>query len=382
MPDCSPLSTSHCRQRATSPAVVATLVWLVPLFTSAGAAAQAPAPGTADGTVAHAPAPAQTAAPPAVDGDPNQHEDGRPIDGVEVHVRVFHADPKQAELSVAKALREIERVLGKLSAERRTSEVNTINGAADREEVILSSETFSLVEQAIEYCRTTGGAYDPTVASFDYLWNFRRRPAVRPLGDEIKARLALTGCKHLALKPGRIVRILQKGVRITLADLAHGQALEMAARSLRKDGIENFRIRVGADVYVAGRTGQRHWYVAVRHPDDARRDLVQLYLSSHAAATRHHGERYFIKDGKRYHDVIDPRNGRPSQGVALATVIGTDSVEADALSSAVFVLGPKEGIALLDKTKGVEGFVVDDKGRVYGSKGMSDFARLPKTLDL
>jgi thiamine biosynthesis lipoprotein len=346
------------------------------------AAAQQRPEGVADGTVAHAPAPAQTAAPPSADADPNQVEDGRPIDGVEVHVRVWHADGAVARKAIAEALGEIERVLGKLSAERRTSEVTTINRAADREEVIVSNETYRLLEQAIEYCRATGGAYDPTVASFDYLWNFRRRPPVRPLDDEVAARLKLAGCKHIALKPGRIVRIMQRGVRLTLSDLAHGHALDRASRALRLAGVENFRIRVGSDVYVAGRTGTRHWYVAVRHPDDPRRDMVQLYLSSHAAATRHHGERYFIKGGKRYHDVIDPRSGRPRHGVVSATVIATDSVQADALSSAVFVLGPKDGIALLEKTQGVEGFVVDEKGNVRGSSGMSDFARLPEHIDL
>ncbi len=335
-----------------------------------------------DGTVVDAPVAAQTTAPPTADADPAQFEDGRPIAGVESHVRVWHKDTALAQKAVARALRELERVHGKLAADIRTSEVATINRAADREEVLVSAETGHLLSRAQELCRTTGGAFDASVGSYDYLWNFRRRPAVRPLDVEVAARRAMVGCDKLVLKPDRIVRLMTRGTRLRLDDLAHGAAMEAAARQLREAGIDNFRIRVGADVYVAGRTGQRHWYVAVRHPENPRRDLIQLYLTSHAAATRHRTEHSFYKDGVRYHDGIDPRTGKPANGVALATVIGVDAAQADGLSAAVFVLGPKAGIALLDRIDRVEGFVIDDKGVVHASRGMSDFARLPERIDL
>ncbi len=335
-----------------------------------------------DGTVVDAPVAAQTTAPPTVDADPAQFEDGRPIAGVESHVRVWHKDTALAQKAVARALGELERVHAKLAADIRTSEVATINRAADREEVLVSAETVHLLSRAQELCRTSGGAFDASVGSYDYLWNFRRRPAVRPLDTELAARQAMVGCDKLVLKPDRIVRLMTRGTRLRLDDLAHGAAMEAAARQLRQAGIENFRIRIGADVYVAGRTGQRHWYVAVRHPENPRRDLVQLYLTSHAAATRHRAEHSFYKDGVRYHDAIDPRTGKPAGGVVLATVIGVDAAQADGLSAAVFVLGPQAGIALLDRIDRVEGFVVDTKGKVYASRGMADFARLPERIDL
>ena len=269
-----------------------------------------------------------------------------------------------------------------MSTERRRSEIDGVNRLADREEVILSRETYDLVQRALHLCELTGGAFDLTVQSFDYLWNFKRRPPVRPLDDEIKARLAVVGCNNVLLKPNRAIRVHAPRVRITLADLLHGHAMVTVSRLLLERGIDSFRLRIGQDVYVRGRTGTRHWYVAVPHPLKRDREIVQLYLTSHVAATRSVTDRYFMKDGKRYHDVLNPKTGRPVEGVLQATVIGTDTVLADALSTAMLVLGPKAGIALLNKTDNIDGFIIDTKGRVYGSSGMSDFARLPKSIDL
>lgn len=346
------------------------------------ATAQLPRGVVADGTAAEPSAAAQTAAPPTADQVRDQYEDGRPIAGVEVHVRVWHSDAKAARDAVARALREVERITAKLAPDGPASEIASINKTADHDEVILSTETFGLLNQALEVCRESKGAFDPTVGAYDYLWNFRHRPAVRPLELELQARKGMIGCEYVSLKPGRIVRLMRRGARLRMSDMAHGAAMQAAAAALRDAGIHNFRLRVGADVYVAGRTGTRHWYVAVQHPDDPKRDLVQLYLTSHAAATRHWAEHSFVKDGQRYHDVIDPRSGKPASGVAMATVIGNDPVVADALSAAVFVLGPREGIRLIERTERVEGFVIDDKGKVWGSSGMSDYARLPETVDL
>ncbi len=315
--------------------------------------------------------------------DVNQHERRSTVLGAEVHLRVYHKDKAVADRAMRKALREVARIGRKLDASRRYSEISSINKSADREEVVASSETYDLIETALKLCRETNRTFDLTVQSFDYLWDFRRRPPVRPLADEVKARLALSGCSKVALKPNRSVRLLSRGVRITLADVVHGHAVQRAGDILRAEGIDNFRLRIGNDLYVQGRVGgTRHWYVLVRHPANPDKTVTQLYLTSHAVATRHHNERFFFKGGKRYHDILDPRTGRPAGGVALTTIIGTDPVQVDALSRAVFVMGVAKGLKFIDKTAATEGFIIDDKGLVHASKGMSELARLPASIEL
>ena len=228
----------------------------------------APGPGPAMAAMPVAPAPALPAldGPPDATLDPNQFEALRFIAGIPCAVRVHAADARLARTGSAAALGEITRVLAKFDGGSRQSEVAAVNASAAIEEVFVSEETHSLLQRCLELCRRTTGAFDLTVASFDYLWNFAARPFVRPLPEEVSARRALSGCQHLAIKPTRAVRLMQPGVRVTLQDMVHGHALERAAATLRKAGIEHFRLRVGHDVYVQGRAGTRHWYVAVPHP--------------------------------------------------------------------------------------------------------------------
>lgn len=326
---------------------------------------------------------AQPTAAPVAEADVDQFEDSHTYMGVTCSVRGYHKDATLLHTAVERALGEIGRVGRKFDASDKTSEIAGINANAGTEEVLVSEETHQVLQNALDLCRRSAGAYDLTVASFDYLWNFAARPFVRPLPDEVAARRALAGCRQVAIKPSRAIRILQPGVRITLGDIMHGHAAEQAAIALRAAGVENFRIRIGGDVYVQGRVaGTRHWFAAVPNPRRPDETLMQLYLTSQCAATRSDSERFVLKNGKRYHDVIDPRTGEPAEGVVQVTVIGSDAALVDGLSAAVFVLGPKAGLALLEREKNVEGFVVDKSGKVWASKGMSEYGRVPDSVGL
>jgi thiamine biosynthesis lipoprotein len=327
--------------------------------------------------------PAQPVPPPAAipDLEPNHRADMRLIAGKRCEVRVWHPDAVLADKAIASALREMGRVANKFDAASRQSEVWSINAAAAREEVLLSAETHSLLQRCLDLCHRTSGAFDLTVASYDYLWNFAARPFVRPLPDEVKSKQALVSCERVALKPNRVVRILQPGVRVTFRDVADGHAVERAAETLRAHGIDNFRILYGRDVYVQGRSETRHWAAAVPHPRNDDQTVAQLYLTSQFAATRADTDRAVIKNGRRYHDVIDPRTGSPADGVVQATVIGTDPAAADAMSAALFVLGPRAGVALVERER-MDGFVIDRSGKITATRGMAEFARLPPRIDV
>lgn len=317
------------------------------------------------------------AEPPAA-----EYSETRTIGRHDIKLTVWRKDERLVRTALAAAMEEIARITRKLDASNRASEVSAINRIADTEEVLLSTETFQLVEQALKHCLSTERAFDPAVQSFDYLWQFQRRPAVRPLADELRKRAAFASCRNLALKPGRKVRLMERDMRISLDDLLIGHALERASALLRDAGVNSFRLRVGTHAYVFGRAGTRHWHLTVPHPLDSSRIVTQLYLGSHAAATRSQLDSAFTRDGVRYHDVLDPRTGQPARGVLQATVISADSVLADALSRAVMVMGVRKGLRHLNKLPNVEGFLVDEKGTVHASKGMASLARLPARITL
>jgi thiamine biosynthesis lipoprotein len=322
-------------------------------------------------------------APPAdVAVEPGQVEEVRQIAGRRCGVRVQAADSAAGQRAIATALTEVRRVLLNYAEPARTTEVHSVNANAGTDEVIVSQEAHSLLQRALDLCHRSGGAYDPTVATWDYLWNFRHQPFVPPLAAEIAARRPAAGCKQLVIKPTRAVRLMHPGARLTLEGMATGMALERAAQVLREQGIHDFRVTVGDDVYAQGRVGTRHWHVTAPNGRRSGEALALLYLSSHAAVTRSDSDRTAERNGKRYHDVLDARSGLPASRAVQATVISSDAVLADALSHAVLVLGPQAGIALLQREKNVEGFVIDLQGRVYATKGMTDLARLPARVDV
>lgn len=314
--------------------------------------------------------------------------------GMPVHVRVEHPNAALIERTWPKLRAELRRLEAKMGMDAKGSELAGVNAVAGKEEVIVSAETRLLVQRGLEMCRRTGGAVDMTVLGYSYLWDLDRRPFVRPLPDELKARSQFTGCGMVALKDERVVRLMKPGSRLTLGEMVVGHALQMLSAHLREAGINNHSIRIGQHLNVQGRRNRtQHWESLIEAPAQwpGPRDqpLMRVYLSSHIAATRSVYERGIIHRGERYHDIIDPRTGklRPGKGAAdatlLATAIGTDPVEVDALSYALLVLPPSAALRLLDKTDNVEGFVVDGKGQVRGSRGMGDFApKLPDVLSL
>ena len=327
-------------------------------------------------------APAPKAAPVDIAMESGQFEEERQVQGANCSVRVHHPDAAAAKAAIPRALAEIARMLNQFGHNGRTAEVHSINVNAGADEVMVGPEAHALLQRALDLCRRTSGAYDPSIGSYDYLWDFKHKPFVRPLPQELAAKRAAATCKNIVVKPTGAVRLLEPGLRVTLTGVATGVALEKAAQILREAGVQNFRIRIGDDFYVQGRMGTRHWYAGLpnsRQPGDA---LGQLYLSSHAAVTRSDSDRYVIKQGQRYHDVIDPRSGSPAQGVVQVTIIAPDAVLADAYANAVFALGPKAGMALIAKENGVEGVIVDSNGRIHASKGLGDVARVPERIEL
>lgn len=327
--------------------------------------------------------PSAPVAPPQDIGlEPGQFEEERPVLGMTCSVRVQHEDGATAKAAIGQALAQISRLLNQFGHNGRTAEVHSINANAGADEVMVGAEAHSLLQRALDLCRRSGGAYDPAVGSYDYLWNFKQRPFVRPLPQELQTKRLVANCKNVVVKPSGAVRLLEPGLRVTLTGVATGAALEKAAQGLREAGIRDFRIRIGNDLYVQGRMGTRHWYALVPNTRDPGMGLGQLYLGSHAAITRSDSDRFVVKQGQRYHDVIDPRSGSPAAGVVQVTVIATDSIVAAAYANAVFALGPKAGLALMAKENGVEGLIIDSNGRIHASKGLADVARVPDHLAL
>jgi thiamine biosynthesis lipoprotein len=141
---------------------------------------------------------------------------------------------------------------------------------------------------------------------------------------------------------------------------------------MRDHGLRDFMIQSGGDLYVSGHRGDRPWRTGIRDPrGPADRMFAALDLTDGAFSTSGDYERFFMKDGRRYHHIIDPDLGEPARGSRSVTIVAERSTIADGLSTGVFLLGPDKGMALIEKLPNVEGVIVTEKNNVLVSSGLA-----------
>ena len=170
---------------------------------------------------------------------------------------------------------------------------------------------------------------------------------------EVKKRLANIGYKHLKLdKKRRTVFLTRKGMSITLGGIAKGYAVDKCVKLLHDQGFVSFMIQAGGDMYIAGKKGTAPWTVGIRDPRGAADAMFALApVEDHSFSTSGDYERGFVKDGVRYHHILDPRTGQPSHVSRSVTVRAKDAFTADAWSKVLFILGRKDSLALIKREK-------------------------------
>ena len=161
-------------------------------------------------------------------------------------------------------------------------------------------------------------------------------------------------------------------MRAHLGGIGKGYAVDRAAAIMRGRGIKDFMIQSGGDLYVAGSRGDRPWRAGIQDPrGPAGSIFAAMDLTDSAFSTSGDYERSFMKDGRRYHHIIDPDSGEPAQGSRSVTIVTPRAVVADGLSTGVFILGPEKGMALIEKLQGVEGVIVTGSNNLLVSSGLA-----------
>ena len=262
----------------------------------------------------------------------------------------------------------------RMSEWKPTSRLSAVNFKAGGAPVEVPEDLFELIRRGLQIGRITEGAYDITWAALWGLWDFNAEHPEVPEPEEARRRAALVDFRKVELDPARhTVRLPEQGMKIGLGGIAKGHSLERAAAALLAKGITSFTLSAGGQVYAAGLKGDRPWRVGVRDPRGGPDDYFAVVEASDCSvSTSGDYERYFMKDGVRYHHIIDPRTGMPARGLRSATIVSRDATLADALSTAVMVLGRERGLALVEGLIGVEAVLVDVHGQVSVSSGLRD----------
>jgi FAD:protein FMN transferase len=306
--------------------------------------------------------------------------------GTRCTIQAYHHDQELFERAVRAAIAEIERLDRLMSTWVPSSDVSRINAAAGNGEwVAVSSETFEVLEKSLWIARESQGAFDITVGAFKGLWKFDEdNDGSLPTRADVLSRQKLVDYHDLSLDPEKSsARLRRKGQSLTLGGIAKGLVVDRAVAALRGAGLKDFLMQAGGDLYAAGRHGDRDWRVGIQDPRatsgeqrSADSSFALLALTDSAFNTSGDYERFILKDGKRYHHILDPRSGHPVAHTRSVTVLAPTSFLADTLDTAVFVLGVEQGLKLIASVPGAEAVIVDAQNKVHTSPGLSGRLRL------
>lgn len=288
--------------------------------------------------------------------------------GTEIELAVVARPGPAVERALDAAVARIAAVETRFTT-WRPSELTRLNDAAGQA-VQLHPEVLAVLEESKRLCRLTQGAFDPTWKSADRVWDFQSPNPRVPDRDAALAAMARVDCARLVVDRRAGTARLGPGMAVGLGGFVKGYAVDRAARALREHGYRDFAVNAGGDLYASGRYGGDLWRVGIRHPRKAGRELAILPVSGFAVATSGDYERYFTKDGRRYHHILDPSTGYPAAGCQSVTIMARSAALADALATGVFVLGPTRGMALVVALADTEALIVAADGRTSVSPGL------------
>jgi len=296
-----------------------------------------------------------------------------------VEIKVYHKNKGEAQKAIDSSMEEMRRVEQKMSCFLPGSEVSRINKEAFLEGkkgsplaegwIPLSDELFSLLEETVLLSKLTKGSFDITIFPLWKIWKFEGENSEVPGKGEIEKVLKLVNYNNVILKDGKI-GFARKEMGIDLGGIAKGYAVDAAVNVLKKKNINSAMVNAGGDMYVLGRKQGKFWRIGIRHPRREGEILGIIEVENKAVVTSGDYERFFFSGGKRYHHIINPKTGYPADECQSVTIVAEEATFADGLATGIFVLGPKEGMALIENLAGVEGVIINKEGDVSVSSGL------------
>ncbi|MCB9560929.1 MAG: FAD:protein FMN transferase [Kofleriaceae bacterium] len=299
--------------------------------------------------------------------------------GTVVQVTFWTDDEAKAAKAAQAVFDEFDRLDRMMTTWLPDSEVSQINSAAGVKAIKVSDETYAVIERAMDVSRRSKGIFDITVGAFAGLWKFDEDMDYSlPDQAEVKKRLALVGYKNVVLDAKHhTVKLKKKGMRITLGGIAKGYAVDKAVKILVDLGYADFIMQAGGDMYVSGKKGDKPWVVGIRDPRGPRdQSFAVAPVQDHSFSTSGDYERGFVKDGVRYHHILDPRTGQPARASRSVTIRAKDAFTADAWSKVLFILGAEQAMKLVDSLDDFEAVFVDADNQVHVSSGLDGVVKV------
>lgn len=281
---------------------------------------------------------------------------------------------RNADRAIDEVVARLHQINDRMTINEPGSEILQVNKQAGEGPVAVSPDTFFVVEKALEYARLTDGKFDPTVEPLVSLWRIGFPDARVPKPAEIASAVKLVGYENVQLDPDkRTIFLPKRGMGLDLGAIAKGYAADEAQAILLKFGVRNALISIGGNIYAMGRKPDgSKWRVGVQDPLDERGTYMGIVdAEDETLVTSGAYERFLEVDGKRYHHILDPDSGYPAETDLLSTtIVSKKSIDADALSTSLFILGRDKALEFIKRISGVDVILIDKERKVYISDGL------------
>lgn len=302
--------------------------------------------------------------------------------GTVITQRIIGKNAKVVLNESVEELKKIEKLMSYFDSE---SDVYKINKNAGISKVNVNDETSFVIQKSLEYSKLTNGAFDITAGVLSNLWRESTKIKEVPDSKIIKEGKKLVGYKDIVIDSSSV--FLKKiGQSIDLGAIAKGYAADKVIEIYKKNGIKSAFVNLGGNVYVLGKKqDDTPWKIGIQNPRGMTSDIIgYLQVNDKTVVTSGDYQRYFIKDGVRYHHIINSKTGYPEDsGITSVTVISNNSMKADAVSTAMFVLGVKKTLKLFNKLDNIAIIVISSNDKIYISKNIeNNFTLLNKNLDV
>lgn len=280
-----------------------------------------------------------------------------------------------AEDALSLAFKRVREIENKMSRLLDGSEVDLINQNAGHQAVPISADTYFVIDSALDYAEKTDGTFNPVIGNLIELWAIGTEDAKVPTQEEMDLFLPYLDYHQLVLTENPYTaKLTSDKIKLDLGAIAKGYAGDEMKRILLEKGITSALLNLGGNVVVVGnKPDDTPWTIGIQNPlEDERGEVAGIVKATNTSVvTSGNYERFFEEDNIRYHHIIDPATGYPAEkGIISSTIITPSSTQADALSTAVYILGKEKGLSLIESLSGVEAILITDDHKIHTTSGI------------
>lgn len=264
--------------------------------------------------------------------------------------------------AVEAAFEQIHRINDLMNDYDPNSPLSALNQTAFTAPITVDEDTFNVLTAAIEYSTLSDGAFDVTIGPVVKLWRKAKTASKAPTEIELQKAQSVVGYKNLLLDAkNRTVRFAKEGMALDLGGIAKGYAIDKAIQTLQDAGLLGGMVDIGGDLRCFGIPANRnkHWLIGLQDPAGADGILMTLNMDDRAVATSGDYRRFVIIDGQKHSHILNPQTADSAKDLSSVTIIAPTAIRADALATAVTVLGKEKGMKLIETLTDTEAFLID-----------------------